>query len=200
MLPVELLTLVLFELDPASFYICLQTSRVFRELALENTKLLYYQLSRVPGQRNIQKGVISNGGRSMLLRLFGKRAAQHLLHGVEQMADVHVWNAPSPIDRNASSLVNSRLSDRDLMANLKQRHETPSPVRPLFFFQSKSAEGVVNIYSIQASGLTLEHAISPYMIARHIPGYNDKVPRAYIVAKVAIDCGRYGENGVTYGT
>jgi hypothetical protein len=200
MLPVELLTLALFELDPASFYTCLQTSRVFRELALGNTKLLYYQLSRIPGQRNVPKGIIGNGGRSMLLRLFSQRAAQHLLHGVEQMVDVHVWNASSPIDGRASSLVNWRLSDRELMANLKQRHfETPSPDRPLLFFETKPAEGVVNIYSIQNSGLILEHVISPYMIARHIPGHNDNVPPACTVVKVAVERVGQADNGHSYG-
>jgi len=108
-LPAELISQVLFELDPASFYICLQTSRLFRAHALASTKLIHDQLYRIPGERVFYDNVI--GDANYLLRLFSKRATQHLFNGAEQMADIHVWQASPSMDRKTSCLTTSRESE-----------------------------------------------------------------------------------------
>src|SRR5262245_29722574 len=102
-LPAELVRQILHTLDPDSFYICLQTTKMFREHALASSKLLLDQLSRMPGQRVIPAHI--SGDPEALLRLFGKTATQHLMNGASQMADMYLWKSLPCMDRKISSII-----------------------------------------------------------------------------------------------
>jgi hypothetical protein len=184
-LPAELIAQILFELDPASFYICLQTSRLFRAHALASTKLLHEQLYRIPGERVFYDDVISNA--DYLLKLFGKRATQHLFNGVERMADMHIWRAAPSMDRKTSCIV--RWTDLEHEKAVSRGVLLPRDCgyNALLFLEVKSAESIVNIYSIQDSGLTLKYVISPHMVSQHLPAHGECSTYAYTVARVATE-------------
>lgn len=102
-LPNELIFSVLHMLDPASFYICLQTSTMFRNHALNSKALLNHHISGIPGHAlgKLQMEMDT----ASLIRLFGKRASQHLRNGAASMADLHTWTVPSYYERKRSVLL-----------------------------------------------------------------------------------------------
>ena len=104
-LPAELVQAILLSLDPESFYICLQTSKSFREHALASKSLLRDQLSRVPGPALLPSHVADNA--AGLLKEFGKWAARDLKTGASWIADVQTWRFDSwPDLKNCTFLPN----------------------------------------------------------------------------------------------
>ncbi|KAF2687126.1 hypothetical protein K458DRAFT_186123 [Lentithecium fluviatile CBS 122367] len=186
-LPAELISQILYHLDPSSFYVCLQTSRQFREHALASTKLLLAQLARVPGERVFDQAQFI-GSEHTLLLLFSKRAAKHLFNGAEQMADVHVWHAPPSMDRKVSCIV--RWKDESRQAQTLKDEQTPLKNvvdNTLLFLEAQSSAGTVNICSIQDGGLTIKYVISPYMVSQYLPAYDEKGTAEYKVLKIAAE-------------
>jgi hypothetical protein len=107
-LPAELIRTILDTLDPTSFYLCLQTSKLFREHAFASTKLLRDQLSRIPGQRVLPARMAykANDANALMI-MFSTRAKKHLACGAEWMSDKKMWmnGAKNQVDRKASQLV-----------------------------------------------------------------------------------------------
>jgi hypothetical protein len=107
-LPSELIHTILDNLDPTSFYLCLQTSKVFRKHAAASTKLLRDQLSRIPGQRILPAhATYTANDATELIKLFGSRAMQHLASGTESMSDRKMWStgADRQVHRKTSQLM-----------------------------------------------------------------------------------------------
>jgi hypothetical protein len=180
--PAELIAHILLALDPASFYVCLQTSRRFREHALASTKLLHKQLAHIPGQRVSNPAALASA--DVLLRTFSRRAAQHLYNGVEQMVDVHIWYAPPSMDRKISTIVRWKelvYPEDDCSPPKESTHNS------LLFIEARPPAGTVNIHSMQEgdSMLELKYVISTDAVSEHLPAYDKDGTAEYEVAKVS---------------
>ncbi|KAF2866008.1 hypothetical protein BDV95DRAFT_612242 [Massariosphaeria phaeospora] len=178
-LPAELVREILHTLDPQSFYMCLQTSSVFREHALSSKKLLLEQISRLPGSPG---GVDGANHIKILLQRFGLRAAQHLQTGVEWMADMHVWRPVKMVDMKRSCIVN-----RD--GPTPSRHSCDY-ANPLLFVEVV-ADATVNVYNLEPDHggyqPQLKHVISPRSLPDHFSTEED-----YEVLGIASDMSLIG--------
>jgi hypothetical protein len=185
-LPPELIAQILRELDPASFYICLQTSPQFRDHALASARLLLRQLARIPGPRifysNIEYDAVD------LLKTFSQGAAQHLFNGVEHMADVDVWLAPAKMDRKISCIVRPYMSVFDDFYEDRDDWLSRNARQMLLFIEARPAEGIVNVHTIQESGLTLAHVVSPYTINQYLPAIDEDGIFRYEILRIAVGC------------
>lgn len=183
-LPAELVREVLDTLDPASFYLCLQTSKLFRQHAGASTKLLRDQLSRIPGQRIIPPHMA--GDANTLMREFSRRAAQHLVDGVPWMADRHSWLASSHADRKMSTLVRWGW---DTEGNSIAELDTHPFHNHLVLIEAMSNDATVNVYIVEEymqCGYCprLKHIISPHSLSEHLPACGQHHVQ-YQVLKVA---------------
>lgn len=192
-LPAELVRQILHTLDPTSFYFSLQTSKLFREHALASTRLVIDQLRRIPGQRKIQPDIARDA--TALMRLFGKRTSQHLLHGPEQTADYHTWGTPSTVNRKISRLVKWKWNEKEYRWK-GSSVEIYCAERPfqhsLMFLEVQPRASMINIYSIKAAGQEgyrpeLTYVISPEMMRQYLPAYDDKGTDVYHIARVAFE-------------
>jgi hypothetical protein len=193
-LPAELIRTILDTLDPTSFYICLQTSKLFRKHAAASTKLLRDQLSRIPGQRILpaQMTHMANDANA-LVQLFSTRAVQHLACGTEWMSDKKMWStgADKKVDRKTSQLV---------------LWKSTSLAEKIVMLLEVMGDATVNIYvaldgekdmmyrdNRKKEKRTLErelvprlmHTISPHGLSKHLPECRVH-GRQYEVVKVAL--------------
>ncbi|KAF2244071.1 hypothetical protein BU26DRAFT_569078 [Trematosphaeria pertusa] len=192
-LPAELVRQILHTLDPTSFYLCLQTSKLFREHALASKALLFDQLLRIPGPR-LREPYTTYSAES-LIRIFGIRATQHLAIGAPWMADRHIWRASPCMDRKLSKILRWNLTEEDEHW-LGIERITPGPLsRNRLIFAEVVAYGAVNIFSIRKSHKDdpggyrpmLEHAISQDSLTQYLPPYGSgsDLVHTYRVVKVA---------------
>ncbi|KAF2790655.1 hypothetical protein K505DRAFT_364546 [Melanomma pulvis-pyrius CBS 109.77] len=183
-LPAELVREVLEELDPESFYLCLQTSKLFRQHAGTSTKLLRDHLSRIPGRRIISPHIL--GDANALIREFSKRAAQHLVAGVPWMVDRHSWLASSHSNKKISTLVRWGCdTEGNSIANL----DTHPFHNHLVLIEVRSNDATVNVYIVEEymqCGYCprLKHIISPHSLSEHLPACGQHYVQ-YQVLKVA---------------
>ncbi|KAF2473034.1 uncharacterized protein BDR25DRAFT_392369 [Lindgomyces ingoldianus] len=180
-LPAELLREILHTLDPESFYMCLLTSKLFRSHALNSTSLLLDHLDRIPGPRNPR--LRQNNNAEALMKVFGKRAAQHLTNGVSWMADTYVWRTSRRADRRASKITSS-------MADEEGSSLENAFVNDLGFLEVLSDEATINIYSLEPNKAkehrpVLTHVISSHCLPEYFP-VPGNLPVQYEIIKVAV--------------
>ncbi|KAF1953491.1 hypothetical protein CC80DRAFT_537385 [Byssothecium circinans] len=181
-LPPELIRDILHNLDPTSFYNCLQTAKIFRQHALASTSLLHDQLARIPGQRILSDSIRRDA--KALIKLFGKRATQHLFHDVARTADVHVWEAERCVDRKLSGILRWTWLEYNwgrirLPAQVKATEDT------LLLCEVKEKAGLINLYGIREGSPRLEHCISTDQFSRYLYPPSENVPTEYKIFKIA---------------
>jgi hypothetical protein len=184
-LPAELVRTILHFLDPESFYMCLKTSKVFRQHALASISLLQDQLARIPGQRLHWLRTCRDSRE--LLALFGRRAAQHLKNGAAVVADMHVWQTPPQTDR-LNSIVVGR-------PHFQQEFKTDplwSTKNALAFIEIQKEDATVNVHII-ARGPGRQHiprekhVISACSLAEHFPQTDEQTPEVEVVKATSIE-------------
>ncbi|KAF2654518.1 hypothetical protein K491DRAFT_470703 [Lophiostoma macrostomum CBS 122681] len=158
-LPAELFREVLYKLDPASFYACLQTSRLFREHALSSTDLLITHILRVPCPWT--EASLRASPAQRLLRCFRRAAVKHLNHGC-WMTDMHIWAAPSDIDR------------RNSLITQLEWNEYRGPRYEKVFVQVQRDAATIHIYYIghhdaHCAAVCLKYIISPDLVSVSLP-------------------------------
>lgn len=189
-LPPELVLEIMYKLDPASFYICLQTAKLFRQHALASKPLLHAQLQRVPGQRIIPARINNNA--EALMQLFGKRANQHLFNSAARMADIHRWHPKQPVDRRISgllcwkSLSKTEMRARGRISEQEMRTEGQSI---LAYCEVRAEAGLVTLYSMQDYGVRghipqIQYIISPKTVTNHLDFYDADGAPQYKIMKV----------------
>jgi hypothetical protein len=184
-LPAEIVRNILYALDPDSFYICLQTSKLFREHALLSADLLHHHISRIPG-RKLARGTVPSDP-AALLRVFGTRAAQHLEHGAPWMADVHLWRPGEDLDTRNSSLV----WFRSMLFMPRARPDPPKKGwgRPAFLEIHKT-DATVRVYMIEREVLgrnyrpRLRHVIAPNIVYGYFPTIDGHLYQLEVVKAV----------------
>lgn len=182
-LPAEIIRAILYELDPADLYICLLTSKLFRDHALNSTHLLLAQISRVPGLGPQNRDGLSA---TDLLRIFGTRATRHLRHGV-QMANVHSWRSEEKTSK-----------ERSMILRLPNANSDAWFLDTLAYFRIQD-DASVHVYTIDFSEdeygraeykPTLKHIITPYSIHRRYP-CRDGLDHTIEVLKIASHPGSF---------
>ncbi|KAF2190922.1 hypothetical protein K469DRAFT_719881 [Zopfia rhizophila CBS 207.26] len=177
-LPAELVRQVLHSLDPESFYMCLQTSKLFRAHAINSSSLLRDQLARVPGQRSIE--IDTSTDADALVKVFSKRAAQHLLHGGSWLADLRVWRPTSRVDWKKCTIVPHSTLPWDY--NQQNFYLT--------FIEVRSEDATIRIHFVEKNHTgeyrpRLQHVISSHCLPQYFPIAGEQFVR-YEILKVAI--------------
>ena len=161
-LPVELFREILYGLDPASFCICLQTSRLFHQHALSSIDLLVTQILRIPGPWD--ESLLRRSSADHLLALFRKNAAKHLKHG-SWMTDMHIWNVSFDVDSRNSSIMHLEWNACP---------GTHKPRQTQAFVQVQRFLATIHIYYIEhhdtyGSAPRLKHIISQESVSNFLP-------------------------------
>lgn len=181
-LPAELVRTILHTLDPESFYMCLQSSKLFREHACASTSLIYDQIARVPGRWAIP--VDCTGDRALLVREFCRRAAKHLKSGSTWMSDVHVWRSSPTVDRKNSFI-------GKLWWNDWARRDSDGKWHHFAFVEVRPHDTSVLVYFIEDHSTDmrnwcprLKYVISASSLSEHFQT-KDGEPSEYEIIKVA---------------
>ncbi|KAF1978447.1 hypothetical protein BU23DRAFT_595628 [Bimuria novae-zelandiae CBS 107.79] len=187
-LPAEIVQHVLYRLDPESFYLCLLTSKLMRQHALQSKKLLRHQLDQVPGTRKLSRWIRDDA--SALLLEFSKRATKHLFNGASHMVNIHTWKAPQTMNRSLSQIV----SWYDICKGggcLTANKSTDPRKRWLrLLLETHASTSVINIRSLEGThgndeNPKLLYVISPTFLSTCVPeAHNDDI-NTYQIIRIA---------------
>ncbi|KAF2115834.1 hypothetical protein BDV96DRAFT_646014 [Lophiotrema nucula] len=188
-LPSELVREILHTLDPQSFFNCLQTSKIFREHALASTSLLKDHLDRIPGTRIVvQNGTLDT---TLLLRMFGQRASQHLLNGSDWRTDLHLFDhlfENKRVDRKNSLLVRTSWPKEDWSETYTSRGFA-QVFSSLMFINVILEDNLVRIFFMESASRerylpNLRYVIVPPDVSQFFPSAQEEGSQLEIV-KVA---------------
>ncbi|CAI6340492.1 unnamed protein product [Periconia digitata] len=169
-LPSEIIGEILNQLEPAAFYVCLQTAKLFRDNALSSKALIRAHLARIPGQRVLSEEVENSP--DALLGLFEKRANQHLFNSAGAMADVFAWFPEQTMHSKLSGLLCWKgLSKQELKMwkGLSKRDLKTENTHILAYCEVQPEKAIVTLYSIEDYGVhghrpQISHIISPRIL------------------------------------
>ncbi|KAF2745508.1 hypothetical protein M011DRAFT_138246 [Sporormia fimetaria CBS 119925] len=157
-LPAEIIRLILYTMDPDSFYNCLLTNKLFLHHARCSRALVKSHLKRIPGldpipnygydaEKSPRQGS-DEPSLPPLLRRFGKAATKHLRHGASRMVDVLSWKYPGALNVDRKNSIISRKWWDDELAEYHQApcQATQSPEASAAFIQVNKADASVFVY------------------------------------------------------
>ncbi|PVI04866.1 hypothetical protein DM02DRAFT_651301 [Periconia macrospinosa] len=192
-LPSELIREILYRLDPASFYTCLQTVKLFRQHAFASKALVHAHLKRIPGHRILQEEAEHSADSAFaLFTLFCQRANEHLFNLAEKMADVSTWQPEQPMHTRISGLLCWKgLSEMTMKmrGGISKKDMQAVNAHILAYSEVQPERGIVTLYTIQDYGVhghrpRIQYIISPSTISTHLEFFDMDGNPQYKIMKV----------------